>query len=277
MESRAGQERELRGAGRLEGKVAIVTGAARGTGAVVARHFAQEGARVLLGDVLDERGQAVADEIGPAARYRRLDVIREADWDAAVAEVHAEFGSPTVLVNNAAVVHLASVEETTPEIFTRLFQVNQLGPLLGIRALAEPMKAAGGGSIVNISSVDGLQGRNGVSAYSSTKWGVRGLTRAAAIELERFGIRVNTVCPSAGSDEMFAEFVGGALRPEAMDNSADPALIPTDRTRRSEQLLDVARLVVFLASDESASCTGADYPIDRGETAGRVTPGMPGV
>ena len=184
---------------------------------------------------------------------------------------------PTVLVNNAAVVHLASVEETTPEIFTRLFQVNQLGPLLGIRALAEPMKAAGGGSIVNISSVDGLQGRNGVSAYSSTKWGVRGLTRAAAIELERFGIRVNTVCPSAGSDEMFAEFVGGALRPEAMDNSADPALIPTDRTRRSEQLLDVARLVVFLASDESASCTGADYPIDRGETAGRVTPGMPGV
>ncbi|MCE2391116.1 MAG: SDR family oxidoreductase, partial [Proteobacteria bacterium] len=158
----------------------------------------------------------------------------------------------------------------------RLFRVNQLGPLLGIRAVAETMKAAGGGSIVNVSSVDGLQGRNGISAYSSTKWGVRALTRAAAIELGRYGIRVNTVCPSAGSDEMFAEFVGGALRPEAMDGTADPALIPTDRERRSDQLIDVARLIAFLASDESASCTGADFPIDRGETAGRVTPGMPG-
>jgi 3alpha(or 20beta)-hydroxysteroid dehydrogenase len=262
--------------GRLEGKVAIITGAARGTGAETVRHFVAEGARVVLGDVLHDRGRQVAGELGEAARYHPLDVTSEAEWEEAVAFAEAEFGQVNVLVNNAAVLHMGTISDTTPEVFTRVFLVNQLGPFLGIRAVIEPLKRAGGGSIVNVSSVDGVRVHNGLAAYSSTKWGLRAITRVAAIELGQSGIRVNTVCPSAGSNEMFAEFIGKELHPKVIRADADPALIPTDRDRREEQLIDVAKLIAFLASDDSASCTGADYTIDRGETAGRFTPGMPG-
>ena len=181
--------------GRLEGKTALVTGAARGTGAAIARLFAEEGARVMLSDVRDESGRAIVAEIGDAATYRHLDVRREDEWSAAVEALLADFGKLDILVNNAARLIIKSMLDTTAEDLLRLVEVNQLGPYLGIRAVTKPMRDAGGGSIVNVCSTDGVKGMNGVSAYASTKWALRGITKAAAMELARDGIRVNAVCP----------------------------------------------------------------------------------
>ena len=186
---------------RLAGKTAIVTGASRGTGAETARLFAREGARVLLADVLDDLGQAVADEIGESARYQHLDVAEPGDWRTGVEAAGDAFGSVDVLVNNAAVLDVASIAETDPATLSRIVAVNQIGPFLGIQAVIAPMKQRGGGSIVNVSSIDAIEGSNGVAAYTSSKWGLRGLTKAAAVELGRHGIRVNNVCPGFGSTD----------------------------------------------------------------------------
>ena len=167
--------------GRLDGKVAIVTGAARGIGAETARAFVREGARVLLGDVLDEAGAKTAAELGAAACYRRLDVRHEADWAAAVAETRMRFGPVSVLVNNAAILEVASIEETTRARLAELLDVNLIGPFLGTQAVLPEMRAAGGGSIVNVASIDALEGEVGVAAYSASKWGLRGLSKCAAL------------------------------------------------------------------------------------------------
>jgi 3alpha(or 20beta)-hydroxysteroid dehydrogenase len=261
---------------RLDGKVALVTGAARGTGEQIARLFAAEGARVAVADVSEEAGHAVAKDIGDAACFLRLDVTSEADWRRAVAEVVERFGRLDILVNNAGLLHMASVEETTQEAFERLYRVNQLGPFLGMKTAVPALKAAGGGSIVNIASIDALTAKNGIIAYAGTKWALRGMTRVAALELGRFGIRVNTVCPEVGGPGMRAPYVPAGVDPEKILAYAH-GVIPYNRTREPVELIrDVARMALFLASDESLSCTGADYAVDAGGTAGKLDKFGPG-
>lgn len=262
--------------GRLAGKVAVITGAARGTGAEVARLFVRSGAKVVIADILDDMGEQLAAELGDTACYLHMDVTSQGDWEAAIGESESRFGVVNVLVNNAAILHLGTIAETSPDDFRKVLDVNLVGPMLGIKVITPAMRRAGGGSIVNVASVDALDPHNGSVCYASSKWGLRCLTRVAAIELGMYGIRVNVVCPSVGSNEMLIPFVGTAIRVEAMDPNADPSLIPTDRLHREEQLIDVARFIAFLASDESASCTGSDYIIDRGQTAGHVIAGLPG-
>lgn len=262
--------------GRLDGKVALVTGAARGTGEATARLFAAEGARVLLGDVLDAQGEAVAKDLGESARYRHLDVTSESDWRDAVEAAEQRFGRLDVLVNNAAVLHMAALADTRLEDYERVVRVNQVGTFLGMRAVVEAMKRAGGGSIVNISSVDGLRGHNGVVAYAATKWAVRGMTRVAALELGKFGIRVNAVCPEAGSTDMMRPYVPPGVDVEKVAAHGQPALAYQKRRSVADRIGDVTRLVLFLASEESLSCTGGDFPVEGGKTAGEISRGAPG-
>lgn len=262
--------------GRLDDKVALVTGAARGTGAETARLMVAEGARVMIGDVLEDEGRATAQELGDAAAFVRLDVTDEGSWANAVETTAAAYGSPTILVNNAGIIRIKAIEETTAADAELVWRVNQLGPFLGIKAVTGGMREAGGGSIVNVSSVDGLSAKNGLSAYAPSKWGLRGLTRVAALELGKHGIRVNAVCPEAGGPGMRAEFM-----PEGIDAITTLAfthdVIPYNRERPGIEIVrDIARMVLFLASDDSLSCTGADYPVDAGWTAGRRIKFQPG-
>ena len=175
--------------GRLSGKVAIITGAARGMGETTARLFAREGAIVIIGDVLDQEGQAVADSLGESGHYVHLDVREESHWQQAV-QLATSLGSYQVLVNNAAILYAAAITEASPEDYMRVISINQLGPYIGMRESYAAMKAAGGGSIINISSIDGLQSKNGLSAYSSSKWALRGLSKSAALEFGPHNIRV---------------------------------------------------------------------------------------
>jgi 3alpha(or 20beta)-hydroxysteroid dehydrogenase len=259
---------------RLAGKVAVVTGAARGTGAVVAARIAAEGGRVVAADVLDDRGRAVVEAIGDAARYVHCDVTREEDWAEAVAAARA-LGGLDVLVNNAAVLRLAGIADTTTDDYRRVFEVNELGTFLGIRSAIEPMRERGGGSIVNISSIDGVFVTPGTAAYSASKFAVRGLTKTAALELGRFGIRVNAVCPAAGNHEMVMEALppGFDLGPPDDRAGARRHTRPLGRGGRME---DVADAVVFLASDESSFVSGADLMVDGAMSVGMIIPGQPG-
>jgi 3alpha(or 20beta)-hydroxysteroid dehydrogenase len=262
--------------GRLDDKVAIVTGAARGTGEATARLFAAEGARVVLADVLDERGAAVAKEIGDAAGFAHLDVGSEPDWRRAVAETVERFGRVDVLVNNAAVLHMAAIADTEVADFERVVRVNQLGTFLGIKSVVAPMRAAGRGSIVNVASVDGLRGQNGIVAYAASKWAVRGITRVAALELGRFGIRVNTVCPEAGSPHMIQPYLPPGVDVEKVIPRMQPNLASQRERTLAELVRDVAYAILYLASDESRSCTGSDLVCEGGNTAGRIVKGAPG-
>ena len=259
--------------GRLDGKVAIVTGGARGSGAAIAQRFVEEGATVVVADVADERGAKSAAEIG--ARYVHCDVTSEADWAALVRETLDAHAAVHVLVNNAALLLLRAIADTTAEDYRRLFEVNELGAFLGIKAVTDPMREAGGGSIVNISSIDGMFVTPGTAAYAASKFAIRGLAKTAALELGRFGIRVNCVCPAAGNPEMVAEALppdfdfqrvieaGGAKRHRAP-------------LHRRGSMRDVADAAVFFASDESAFVTGADLLVDGGLSAGMIIPGQPG-
>ena len=262
--------------GMLDGKVAIVTGAARGTGEATARLFVQEGAEVLLADILDEPGESVAKELGDAARYVHLDVTSEGEWRQAVQAATRSFGALNVLVNNAGILLIAAIEDTQLDEFERVVRVNQTGAFLGIKSVIPAMKQAGGGSIVNVSSVDGLSAKNGLVAYSSSKWALRGITRVAALELGRFGIRVNVVCPESGNPTMIAPYVPAGIDLETAPAFSQPHLAPQKDRPVADKIADVARFIAFLASDGSASCTGADFAIDGGNTAGQVMRGMPG-
>ncbi len=263
--------------GRMDGKAAIVTGAARGTGAEIARLFAAEGAKVMLSDLRHEQGEALAAGLGEAAVYQPLDVSLVGDWERAVARALETFGRIDVLVNNAAVLHIGSLEQTGPDDLERLFRVNQLGPFLGIRAVAGPMREAGGGSIVNVVSSDGVKGMNGVVAYASTKWALRGITKSCAMELARDRIRVNAVCPEAGNHEMTAPFLPeGVDSRRAAEHNAGRLLRPPEGYTIDDQVRDVARAVLFLASDDCPTATAADLVVDGGLTAGYIQPGLPG-
>jgi 3alpha(or 20beta)-hydroxysteroid dehydrogenase len=253
---------------RLAGKIALITGGSRGTGEQTARLFVAQGARVVIGDVLEAEGRAVAQSLGAAASFVALDVTSEASWANAVEETRARFGGLNVLVNNAGLLHRAPLEETNALAFERLFRVNQLGPFLGIKAVTPALKAAGGGSIVNISSIDGLMAHDNLVAYVATKWALRGITRVAALELGVHGIRVNAVCPEVGGPAMRAPYVPAGIDPEKI-LAITHEIIPYNRKREPIELIrDVARMVLFLASDESLSCTGADYAVDAGGSAG---------
>lgn len=254
--------------GRLQGKVAIVTGGARGMGEATVRAFVEHGASVVIADVLDEAGEALAQELGEQACFVHTDVSQEEDWQRAVERAEA-FGPLNVLVNNAAIVHMASITDTSLADFQRVVAVNQVGTFLGIRAVIEPMKAAGGGSIINISSIDGLQSKPGLSAYSSTKWAVRGLTRNAAIELGQYGIRVNSVHPGGIFTVMGG--AGSGISEEQMSKSVY-ADFPIPRVGRPEE---VAQATLFLAADEATYTTGAEITADGGWAAGMRMQGMP--
>jgi 3alpha(or 20beta)-hydroxysteroid dehydrogenase len=260
---------------RLDGKVALVTGAARGTGAEIARRFVAEGARVVVTDLRDEAGVALADSLGEAARYRHLDVTADADWQAAVDELRAREGRLDVLVNNAAVLHLSAIEDTPPDVFETVLRVNCTGPFLGTRACLPLLRADGGGSIVNVGSVNSLHAFPGNAGYTASKFGLRGLTRVTALENGRHGVRANLVCPLMGNPEMHGSMIGPRLvrAPEPGTALRPFPSPPGGRSRGSE---DVVGMVVFLASDESLGCSGADFVVDLGLSAGSLFD-IPGV
>jgi 3alpha(or 20beta)-hydroxysteroid dehydrogenase len=246
--------------GCLEGKVAIVTGAARGQGAAAARLFVAEGARVVIGDVLDDLGKELADSLGEAAIYRHLDVSSEDDWKAVVDETVETLGGVDVLVNNAGILRFAALPDMPLEDYMRIVNVNQVGTFLGMRAVAKPMMAAGKGSIVNISSVEGLAGMPYLTAYTSTKFAIRGMTKVAALELGPHGVRVNSVHPGMIDTDMVRDAAGGA----DIDFSPVAKRIPLKRVGASDE---IAEVVLFLASDRSSYCTGGEFAADGGVTA----------
>ena len=254
----------------LEEKVSIITGAARGTGATTARRFVDEGATVIVADVLEAEGKETANELGPRAEFHHLDVTDEASWAALVNDVMAKHGRIDVLVNNAAILHMGTIENTPLDVYRRVLDVNTTGAFAGIRAIIGPMKAAGSGSIVNISSVDGMHGMNATTAYSSSKFGMRGLSKSAALELGRYGIRVNTVCPGGGNPAMYAPW-GAKLA----DLAAETAVYLQNRAiPRAASQEEIADGIVFLASDLARFITGVDLPVDGGLVAGAFIGGF---
>jgi 3alpha(or 20beta)-hydroxysteroid dehydrogenase len=238
---------------RLSGKVAIITGASRGQGEAEARLFVSEGARVVLADILDDAGETVAKELGDHARFVHLDVSDEQSWSDGLAFALSTFGQLDVLVNNAAVHHIVTLENETVEGFEKMFRVNLLGTFLGMRTCAPELRKSGHGAVVNISSTAGMVGFRGHGAYGASKWGVRGLTKVAAIELGP-EIRVNSVHPGPIETDMLP--LGD---PERFTR------LPLARTGRPSE---VAELVLFLASDASSYITGGEFAIDAGLIAG---------
>ena len=243
--------------GRLDGKVAIVTGGARGQGAAEVRLFAAEGASVVCTDVLVDEGQALAAELGGNVVFARHDVSREEEWDAAVALAQERFGGLHVLVNNAGIAHTASIAEHTVADYEKIVAVNQIGVFLGIRAAIAPMTAAGGGSIINISSVAGIRGIKNMIAYSASKYAVTGMTAGAALELARYKIRVNSIHPGVIQTPMLG----------VNAQSVTDAMVKNTPMRRLGEPVEIARAALFLASDESSYMTGAHVPVDGGSAA----------
>jgi 3alpha(or 20beta)-hydroxysteroid dehydrogenase len=253
---------------RLQGKIALISGGARGQGAAEARAFVAEGARVVIGDVLDDEGAQLAKELGDAARFVHLDVTDESSWAAAVRVAVEEFGALNVLVNNAGIMRLGPLDGQPTDEYRAVIEVNQFGCYFGMRAAIPALRAAGGGSIINTSSINGFIGLAGTTAYGASKFAVRGMTRTAALELGHHNIRVNAVCPGTIDTAMVSspEF-------ENVDKDAYFADQPVPRIGRPKE---VANMMVFLASDESSFCTGAEFVVDGGALAGHVIAGTEG-
>ncbi|MAU03843.1 MAG: 3-alpha-hydroxysteroid dehydrogenase [Acidimicrobiaceae bacterium] len=260
---------------RLQDKIAIVTGAARGSGELAARRLVADGAKVVIADLLDDRGKQVASELGDAARYLHLDITDEDRWQQVIDFCIDTYGGLTTLVNNAAVLHVRPIEHTTTSDFVRLLEVNTVGTFLGVRSVIEPLRSCGGGSIINVASISGHHPAAGTSAYAASKFGVRGLTKVAALELGRYGIRVNSINPAMGNPEMVMESL-----PADMDTSGlgrGDVLSGGQPILRAGDMADVANAVAFLASDDSSFFNGADFDLDGGITAGsHLLGGIPG-
>jgi 3alpha(or 20beta)-hydroxysteroid dehydrogenase len=247
----------MTGGDMLAGKVALITGGARGQGAAEGRLFTDEGATVVLADVLDSDGEQAAKEI--SGTYRHLDVASEEEWDTVVADVMATHGRLDVVVNNAGIFRAARLVEESVEQWDLVIAINQTGVFLGMRAAAKAMIAAGrGGSIINISSVAGLQGAFAAMSYCASKWAVRGMTKVAAKELGRYGIRVNSIHPGLIETPMTAEFA---------------AVVDEEKRRRAQKQTplgrygvpqDIANMALFLAGEGSSYCTGQEFVVDGG-------------
>jgi len=248
--------------GKLDGRVALITGGARGQGAAAARLFVAEGARAVLGDILDDEGKQLAAELGDAARYVHLDVRDADEWNGAVAEARDSFGKLDALVNNAGVCDIGLVEEMPAADFMRTVEINQLGVFLGMQKAAPALREAGGGTIVNTSSVDGLMGMKYLSAYCASKFAVVGMTKVAAMELGPSGIRVNALCPGVIRTEMTKD----------LHEMQDKWLHRTLPLRRFGEVDETARATLFLTCDDSSYITGTETVIDGGWVAGHLTP-----
>jgi 3alpha(or 20beta)-hydroxysteroid dehydrogenase len=247
--------------GRLDGKVALITGGARGMGKSHVRHFVAEGARVVFGDVLDDKGEYVAAGLGEhSCRYTHHDVTSEDDWAAAVALAVQAFGRLDVLVNNAGVLAFAPIADMPLADFRRVLEVNAVGCWLGMKAVIDPMTKSGGGSIVNISSIEGFTGAEGLSAYCASKFAIRGMTKVAARELARFGIRINSVHPGGVLTRMVVDSAGARTDGEAFIKAMPLA--------RFAEPVEISRLVAYLASDDSSYSTGSEFIADGGILAG---------
>jgi len=243
---------------QLDGKIAVVTGGSRGIGAAVGRAFGREGAAVVICDLLDERGEGIADDVnraGGSAIFVHLDVTAQTDWQAMTARVDAWRGGIDVLVNNAGINVRTGIEKVGLDDWNRVVSVNLTGPLLGMQTVAPIMRRRGGGAIVNIASNAALRGIKS-AAYCASKWGVRGLTKVAALEFAAAGIRVNTVCPGVVPTEL------NAGQPYVATTGAKT---PMGRIATAEE---IAAAVLFLASSSSSFITGMDMPVDGGLTIG---------
>jgi len=253
---------------RLEGKVAIVTGGSRGIGEGIVRRFVEEGARVIIADVLDEAGQALAAELGDVAAFERLDVTKRADWDRVIVSAEARFGRLDCLVNNAGIIIFKALDDLTEEEMRRIIEVNLIGTMIGTQAVIPAIERAGGGTIINMSSADGISAANGLSPYCASKFGVRGFSQSVALELGHRGIRVNTIHP------------GGIYTPLA--NQAGVTREQFDQgfkvypAQRAGDPADIGAAAAFLASDDARYCIGTELSVDGGLNAGHYYMAVPG-
>ena len=253
---------------RLVGKTCLVTGGARGIGEGIVRRFVAEGANVMITDVLEVEGQQLAEELGAAVAFTALNVTSSSDWDRALSLAEKKFGRLDILVNNAGILKFAKLDDLSEEDIRRIIDVNLIGTIMGTQAAIPFLEKAGGGSIINMSSADGISGANGLSAYCASKFGVRGFTKSAALELGPRGIRVNSIHP------------GGILTP-----MANPTNIPRETydkgywiypAQRSGAVEDIGAAAAYLASDDAAYCYGTELSVDGGLNAGHYYMSMPG-
>ena len=240
--------------GRMDGKVALISGGARGQGEAEARLFVAEGASVVIGDILDDQGAKVAADLGDRAVYRHLDVTQSDDWQQAVATVKDRFDRLDVLINNAGIVELGMMLDVSLEEYRHVVDTNQIGCWLGMKTSAPLMGETGGGSIINISSMNGIMPGPGAMSYIASKFAIRGMTKAAALELAPLGIRVNSIHPGAIDTDMAAAALG--------DPDGNPVgFLPIPRMGRPDE---VAKMALFLATDDSSYSTGSEFIIDGG-------------
>jgi 3alpha(or 20beta)-hydroxysteroid dehydrogenase len=236
---------------RIDGKIALITGGARGQGRQEAERFAAEGATVFITDILDEVGAATANELGDAVTFLHHDVTSEDDWTAVIAGIMEQHGRIDVLVNNAGIFSMTPALDTSIETWNQMVAINQTGVFLGIRDVGRVMCEQGSGSIINISSIAGLAGAGRAHAYAATKWAVRGMSKSAALEFAAHGVRVNSVHPGIIDTDMLREFGGNLER--------ITELIPMGRTASADE---VANVVLFLASEEASYCSGHEFVVD---------------
>ena len=241
--------------GKLDGRVAVVTGGARGIGASIARLFVAEGATVVIADRLESEGKALAAELGESARFASLDVADEAQWQAVMDLASREFGAVGILVNNAGIVEFGTIEEQSPKEFQHVLDVNLVGPWMGMHAAVPSLRRAGGGVVINVSSTAGLMGYSNLGAYVASKWGLRGLTKTAALEFAPDGIRVCSIHPGPIRTPMTAQF--------------DDTMTAAQPIARFGEPEEVAKMALFVAADATYS-TGCEFVVDGGATVGSL-------